>query len=212
MDGARHAASEVARQYRRHVKGQSEITMVPDAIDVDGLTLRYAVSSNESDDEQVWAINIHGYFAGGEMYHRESLHLAEAFGWRVVNPSLPGFGGSDPLSWGQISMSSLARRIEAIVDHLGIDRAVLLGHSMGGGIAMEFAARHPGRVLGVVYRDGVSTPAWHQRRGAIPLLMSSVAPDVGPLADLIASVALDIPDLLVGRMLSTSSTCRPMRS
>ena len=80
---------------------------------------------------------------------------------------------------------------------------------MGGGVAIEFAARHPERVLGVIYRAGVSTPAWHERHGIIPLVFSSVAPDVGPLADLVAAVALDIPDLLVGRMLSTIKSLLP---
>ena len=43
-------------------------------------------------------MSLHGYFAGGSMYARESELLAARFGWRVVNPSLPGFGGSDPLA------------------------------------------------------------------------------------------------------------------
>jgi pimeloyl-ACP methyl ester carboxylesterase len=86
---------------------------------------------------------------------------------------------------------------------------VLLGHSMGGSVAVEFAARHPERVLGIVYRAGVATPAWHQRHGLIPLAMSSIAPDVGPMADLLASVALDVPDLFVGRMLTTIRSVLP---
>jgi len=204
------AAAGARRQYRRHIRGVTEVTMRPATMDVDGLELHYAVSSNDSGDhEQLWAINIHGYFAGGEMYHRESERLAESLGWRVVNPSLPGFGGSQPLSWGQISMPSLARRIEAVMDQLDIDRAIILGHSMGGGVAVEFAARHPERTLGVVYRAGVATPAWHHRRGLLPLAMSAVAPDVAPIADLVAAVAFDVPDLFVGRMLSTIRSVLP---
>ena len=183
--------------------------MEPSSIDVDGLELRYTVSNNDTGPDQCWAINIHGYFAGGTMYQRESEHLAESLGWRVVNPSLPGFGGSDPLSWSQISMPSLARRIEALIDHLGLEQVVLLGHSMGGSVAIEFAARHPERVLGIIYRAGVATPAWHERRGIFPLAMSSIAPDVGPLVDLAASVVLDVPDLFVGRMLSTMKSVIP---
>lgn len=203
------ATGTVVRQFRRRVRGRSDVSMIAGHLEVDGLDLNYAVSSNDDGPEQVWAINIHGYFAGGSMYHRESEHLAESLGWRVVNPSLPGFGGSDPLSWSQISMASLARRIEALLDHLGIDQAVVLGHSMGGGVAIEFAARHPERVLGIIYRDGAATPAWHERHGLIPLAMSSIAPDVGPLADLTASVILDVPDLLVGRMLLTARSLFP---
>jgi pimeloyl-ACP methyl ester carboxylesterase len=143
------------------------------------------------------------------MYHRESERLAEAFGWRLINPSLPGFGGSDPLAWKEISMASLARRLEAVLDHFGVERAILLGHSMGAGVAVEFASTHPERVLGIIYRDGVATPSWHHRHGLIPLAFSTVAPDVGAVADLAFSVIFDLPDLFVGRMLSTMRAVMP---
>jgi pimeloyl-ACP methyl ester carboxylesterase len=210
---ARQSASrsvELAqRSYRRHVQGQHEVSMLSGKLEVDGHLMRYGISSNDVGGDQLWAINIHGFFCGGSMYFRESEQLAEAFGWRVVNPSLPGFGGSEPLAWKEISMPSMARRIEALMDHLGVGRAILLGHSMGGGVAVEFAAQQPERVLGIVYRDGVATPSWHQRHGVVPLAFSSIAPDVGPVADLALSVVFDIPDLLIGRMLSTVRSLIP---
>ena len=49
------------------------------------------------------------------MYWRESARLAEQLGWRVINPSLPGFGGSDPLDWQDVSMENLANQVMAIV-------------------------------------------------------------------------------------------------
>ena len=101
--GAQGLAEGTIRQFQRRVRGRTDVQMQSASIDVDGLRLNYAVSNNDDGPDQVWAVNIHGYFAGGAMYHRESEHLAESLGWRVVNPSLPGFGGSDPLSWSQIS-------------------------------------------------------------------------------------------------------------
>ncbi len=208
--GASRSVEFAQHSFRRHVQGQTETTMDLASLEVDGHHMRYAVSSNDSKDPaQIWAVNIHGFFAGGSMYHRESERLAEALGWRVVNPSLPGFGGSDPLAWREISMESLARRIEALLDYLGVERAVLLGHSMGGGVAVEFASRHPDRVLGIIYRDGVATPAWQHRHGVIPLVLSAVVPDVAPVADLAASLVFDLPDLLIGRMLSTLRSVIP---
>ena len=208
-----HAESTVdfaQRTFRRHIRGKTDISMIPGSLTVDGLELRYAVSNNDTaHPEQQWALNIHGFFAGGSMYHRESERLAEAFGWRVINPSLPGFGGSDPLAWNEISMSSLTRRVEALIDHFGINEVILIGHSMGAGVAIEYAAMHPQRVLGIIYRDGVSTPAWQERRGIFPFLVSKVVPDVAPVADLAASVAFDLPDLFVGRMLSTVRSVLP---
>ena len=72
------------------------------------------------------------------MYWRESVWLAEQLGWRVINPSLPGFGGSDPLEWQDVSMESLANQVMAIADKVDAGPAVLLGHSMGGAVAVQF--------------------------------------------------------------------------
>jgi pimeloyl-ACP methyl ester carboxylesterase len=137
------------------------------------------------------------------MYARESKILAERFGWRVINPSLPGFGGSDPFSWSDISMDHLSDQITVVLDDLGVGPVLLLGHSMGGAVAMHFAARHPDAVIGVIYRDGVATPAWQQRSGIVARLLAGTLPDIAPVADMVAAVALDLPDLLAGHALAT---------
>jgi len=143
------------------------------------------------------------------MYWRESARLAEQHGWRVINPSLPGFGGSDPLDWKDVSMESLANQVMAIVHRVDAGPVVLLGHSMGGAVAVQFAHDHPRRTLGVIYRDGVSTPAWKERTGILPTVISPFLPDVAPLVDMIAAVVFDLPDLLIGRMYSTVRAVLP---
>ena len=146
--------------------------MVPHRTVVQGRRMRYAVSDNAGvpgpegpGSPPVWAVNIHGYFAGGGMYWRESSHLAATFGWRVVNPSLPGFAGSDPLPWEQVNIREITSQLVELLDQLEIEQALLLGHSMGGAVAVQLAAAHPERTLGVVYRDGAATPAWRDRTG-----------------------------------------------
>lgn len=49
-----------------------------------------------------------------------------------------------------LTYPALAGDVVALLDHLGIDRAHVVGHSMGGGTALELAVSHPGRVLAVV--------------------------------------------------------------
>ena len=183
-------------------------------LDVNGRRLRYRVTDNveasrANDDPQMWAMSLHGYFAGGSMYARESESLASRFGWRVVNPSLPGFGGSDPLAHANVTMADLTDEISRIREHLGIDRMVLLGHSMGAAVAMHYAAIHPGAVVGIVYRDGVAPPSWQQRHGAVARLLARSLPDLAPVADMAAAVTLDLPDLLVGHALATVRAMLP---
>jgi pimeloyl-ACP methyl ester carboxylesterase len=181
------------------------VRMVESVLSHRGRHLRYAVSDNTplaaSDEEPIWAVNIHGYFAGGGMYWRESAALAAALGWRVVNPCMPGFGDSDPIPRRQLTIGSMADHVEALLDHVGVERAVLLGHSMGGAIAVEFGARRPDRTLGIVYRDGIATPAWRTRGGVVASALRVLPGDLGGTTDLMVAAMLDWPDLLVGRNL-----------
>lgn len=184
---------------------RSDVRMVPGTVEVDGRIVHYAVSDNEEHGvhPQVWALNVHGYFAGGGMYWRESARIAAGLGWRVVNPSLPGFGGSEPLPWDQLSMDGFARTLDGLLEALGAGPVVILGHSMGGAVAMRYAHDYPQRTLGVVYRDGAATVSWKERQGILAKVLSPISPDLGAMADLVSAVAVDVPDFLIGRIRST---------
>jgi pimeloyl-ACP methyl ester carboxylesterase len=80
---------------------------------------------------------------------------------------------------------------------------------MGGAVAVQFAHDHPRRTLGVIYRDGVSTPSWKERHGVLPKVLSPLLPDVAPMVDMIAAVVFDLPDLFIGRMYSTVRAVLP---
>lgn len=190
--------------------------MVPGTIRVEGRRLRFAISANavspppgDPGAEPLWAVNIHGFFAGGEMYWRESDILATRLGWRVVNPSLPGFAGSQPLPWNRLSVRALAESVRVLLDHIGADRAVLLGHSMGGAVAVAFADSFPERTLGIIYRDGAATPRWRDRRGLLPAALAPLIPDLAGPIDLVLSAVLDTPDLLLGKFHHTVAGLLP---
>lgn len=70
----------------------------------------------------------------------------------VVTLDLPGHGasGRERETW---TLESLADDVVRVVDALGLEEVVLIGHSMGGPVALLAAARLPGRVLGVVCAD-----------------------------------------------------------
>jgi 3-oxoadipate enol-lactonase len=87
---------------------------------------------------------------GGMANHSAALPLVAPLAgrYRIITPDLRGSGKSwcaTPLSFDQ-----LADDVEALLDHIGVDRAVVGGVSGGSGVALRFALRHPGRTLGLV--------------------------------------------------------------
>jgi pimeloyl-ACP methyl ester carboxylesterase len=68
---------------------------------------------------------------------------------RAIAPNLPGFGKSSR-DVPDYSIRAHAAYMLALLDRLGIDRAHLVGYSMGGGVALEMAAHAPGRVASIV--------------------------------------------------------------
>ena len=181
--------------------------MVDGEATIEGLRWRYSVSDNL--DASTWAINVHGFMAGGGIYWRESSRLAAKLGLRVINPNLPGFSGSDSLAWDDLRMSSFARGLAGLLDHLGAPAALVLGHSMGGAVAMQFAHDFPDRTLGVVYRDGVATSSWKHRRGLFTHLLAPIVPDLGTALDFLVAFATDLPDLALSRVTSLVATAAP---
>jgi pimeloyl-ACP methyl ester carboxylesterase len=75
-------------------------------------------------------------------------------GLRVVTTSRPGYGGSSRHA-GR-SVADVAHDVEALLDHLGVERCVTAGASGGGPHALATAALLPGRVAGVLTIAGVA--------------------------------------------------------
>ncbi|MBX2893280.1 MAG: alpha/beta hydrolase [Saprospiraceae bacterium] len=66
---------------------------------------------------------------------------------RVVRLDLPGFGASAPPA--AASMGTYSEAIRAVLDEVSVEKCVLVGHSMGGYAALEFAEHHPERLSGL---------------------------------------------------------------
>ncbi|HEX4964150.1 MAG TPA: alpha/beta hydrolase [Thermoanaerobaculia bacterium] len=72
--------------------------------------------------------------------------------FRVVGITRVGFGKSEPPTSGYDLVSRIGQ-IRAVLDSLGITRAVLIGHSLGGDELTAFAGTYPAQTLGLVYLD-----------------------------------------------------------
>lgn len=95
---------------------------------------------------------VHGFGASSFSWRNNLNPLADA-GFAVYAPDMRGFGLSDK-GWDKsMAQDAQADRLKAFMDAEGIDRAVLAGNSMGGGIVTNFALRYPNRVRGLVLVD-----------------------------------------------------------
>ena len=110
--------------------------------DVGGRKISYAGAGPERQDGDVILL-VHGY--GGDRNSWLFLQEPLAAKYRVYALDLPGHGTSAK-DVGDGSLGALADAVTGVLDALGADRAHLVGHSMGGAVALTVAARDPGRV------------------------------------------------------------------
>ena len=118
-------------------------------VPVVGGSLRVGIWEPET-DPSADVLVVHGVTAS---------HLAWPFvvdrlpGVRVIAPDLRGRGRSNELT-GPAGMAAHAADLAAVLDELGIERIVVVGHSMGGFVAVVFAHLYPERVARLVLVDG----------------------------------------------------------
>ncbi|MGW2343626.1 alpha/beta fold hydrolase [Streptomyces sp. NPDC001661] len=116
------------------------------AFTIDGRTLSYLDFGGPGRP----LIALHGHMSEGASYADLADRLAPE--WRVIAPDQRGHGASGRAP--DYSREGYLADLEALMDHLGLDRAVFLGHSLGAINAYQFAARHPGRVTALVNVEG----------------------------------------------------------
>jgi pimeloyl-ACP methyl ester carboxylesterase len=88
---------------------------------------------------------LHGLGATKTSFFDTAAALSR-YGYRVHALDLPGFGSSSKPSLAPYGAPYFARTVTGVMDALGIDRAHLVGNSMGGRVAIEVGLEHPDRV------------------------------------------------------------------
>jgi pimeloyl-ACP methyl ester carboxylesterase len=113
------------------------------AISRDGVSIRYDVHGGG----ETTLIFVHGWCCGRHHWRHQVDHFSAHY--RVVCLDLAGHGDSGH-DRQQFTIPAFAQDVVAVVERLGADRVVLIGHSMSGGVIVE-AARHLGTaVIGLV--------------------------------------------------------------
>ena len=103
---------------------------------------------------------LHG-IGGGKKGFQSAVDFFAKQGFRALAWDMPGYGDS-PLD-GTLSFESLAASLEDMLDAAKIEKAVLVGHSMGGMVALQAFTRCPSRIAGLVI--AASSPAFGQQDG-----------------------------------------------
>ncbi len=119
----------------------------PAALTAGGVRGRTAHSSASSPRS---LIMLHGLLLSQQM-HRPLAEALAAHGNRVITLDLLGHGRSDrPQDMWRYSMSTYGEQVVALMDHLKLEQAVVMGTSLGANVALEVGAQHPERLRGLV--------------------------------------------------------------
>jgi pimeloyl-ACP methyl ester carboxylesterase len=105
------------------------------------------------------AILLHGKNFCGATWNATAIVLAAA-GYRVILPDQIGFCKSSKPREYQFSLHQLAANTLGLLDILGIDKATIIGHSMGGMLATRFSLLYPNRVSSLVLTNPIGLENW----------------------------------------------------
>ncbi len=113
-------------------------------------------------------------------FWRYQLDTFAQQGYRVIAVDLPGYGKSDKPASFPYTMEAMADAVRELVHALGIERPVLVGHSMGGQTALSYAIRYPEEPAALVLtapagfeKFSAKEKAWFQRVFSTALIKAS---------------------------------------
>jgi pimeloyl-ACP methyl ester carboxylesterase len=112
----------------------------------DGVEIHYEAAGNGAPA----IVLVHGWSCNRTYWKGQFAHLAKSR--RIVAIDLAGHGASG-LGRQRYTIQAFGADVKAVVDALALRRVVLVGHSMGGPVALEAARLLPGRVVGLVGID-----------------------------------------------------------
>lgn len=148
-------------------------------IDLNGVEVHVKTSGA---GEPVFVL-LHGF--GASLYSWNAVMPSIAENGRVIAYDRTGFGLTErPLNWEGVNPYSGEAQLElllALLDHYAVEKAILVGNSAGGTVAMQFSLAYPERVQALVLVDpavysGGGAPAWLR-----PFLNTPQARRLGPL-------------------------------
>jgi pyruvate dehydrogenase E2 component (dihydrolipoamide acetyltransferase) len=133
--------AEFQEAFASQIAEAGEVAPEPSTIEAGGRRIRY-LEMGAGDGPPV--IFVHGF--GGDLNNWQFNQEALAADHTTYAIDLPGHGGSSKdLGSGHIHVGALAAAVVDFMDAKGIDKAHLVGHSLGGAVALDLALNHPER-------------------------------------------------------------------
>jgi len=136
------------------------------ALSTDGVPIHYDVQGTG----KIALVFVHGWCCNRGHWAGQVGHFAPRY--TVVGIDLAGHGasGRDRTHW---TMPAFGQDVAAVVEQLGLEQVVLIGHSMGGMVIVEAAHRLPNAVIGLI---GVDTWRNIEHKGTPEQVTALVAP------------------------------------
>ena len=164
-----------------------------DYFDVNGARIFYQVVGQGTP-----LLLIHGFPLSGQLYQYQLAQLSKQF--QVITPDLRGFGKSQTPD-GNATIATYAQDMLALLDHLGLQQAIIGGHSMGGQVTLEMYKEAPQRFAGMLLLDTNPMAASFVEQGEWPgfgnQAKNNGVPSIVPIA---------APQLLTGVTLALDKT------
>lgn len=142
------------------------------------LTMRYSDIAPSAPANGRAAVLLHGKnFCAG--YWRDVAATLAARGFRVIVPEQIGFCASDKPDRYQFSLHQLAANTHALLERLGIARAELVGHSMGGMLALRYALMYPQATTRLVLVNPIGLEDWKAKGAPYRPIDAAYAAELG---------------------------------
>lgn len=104
---------------------------------------------------------LHGFLGAKELWGATAKNLSRSY--RVISIDLPGHGETPCIGYAH-SMELMAKSVKAVMDHLKLKRYVIIGHSMGGYVALAFADLFPDNLKGLGLYHSTAYPDSEEKK------------------------------------------------
>ncbi|MDN5214635.1 alpha/beta hydrolase [Fulvivirgaceae bacterium BMA12] len=117
------------------------------------------INYNQCGDGDVALLFVHGWGINQSYWDGQVDYFCKNY--TVVTMDVPGFGQTAKTR-DQWTIENYGQDVGAVIDQLGLDQVILVGHSMGGDIVLEAALNNPEKVIGIIGIDNFKSPAFEK--------------------------------------------------